>query len=75
MNEVPKVRAAAGTEPEGQLVFSWCRLTSEPATVVDTGGTATPLRRSNLHRVGGSSDSHDGDTKAEDEAADNELVV
>lgn len=70
--------AAAGTEPVKSADVHYqptggSILTAEPATVVDTRGTATPLRRSNLHRVGGGSDSHDGDTKAKDEATDNEL--
>ena len=38
-----------------------------------TGATATPVRRSNLDRVSGGSDRHDGDAETKDEAADNEL--
>jgi len=46
---------------------------TEPTTVVETSAATTPLRRSDLHRVGRGSDSHDGDTETKDKATDHEL--
>jgi hypothetical protein len=46
---------------------------TEPTSVVETSGTASPLGRGDFLRVSRSSDCHDCDSESEDKSRDNKL--